>query len=228
MSEVIKSISYNQHEILYNIMQLHNEGKPYECDVTYSKGGFYGYHQYDGMLYYIPSPSLKFDVCPQTVDTQKLEVMGKFPMEDNSIHSIVIDLPFVVAPKTANSVANDDGKKRRNIMHKRFSSFYPVKEMLDTYAHFIREAYRVLDEGGICVFKTQNNVSGGKFICTEEFSWLEACKSGFHILDRFTLLAKSRLISGKIKKQQHARNFSSTFWVLKKDTKHKTFEYFYN
>ena len=36
--KVIKSISYNQHEILYNIMQLYNNGKPFECDMTYSKG----------------------------------------------------------------------------------------------------------------------------------------------------------------------------------------------
>ena len=40
--KVIKSISYNQHEILYNIMQLYNNGEPFDCDMTYSKGKFYG------------------------------------------------------------------------------------------------------------------------------------------------------------------------------------------
>ena len=39
---VVKSIGYNQHEILYNIMQLHNDGKPFDCDPTYSIGNFYG------------------------------------------------------------------------------------------------------------------------------------------------------------------------------------------
>lgn len=38
--EVVKNISYNQHEILYQIMQMHNNGKPFECDMTYSKGCF--------------------------------------------------------------------------------------------------------------------------------------------------------------------------------------------
>ena len=48
---------------------------------------------------------------------------------------------------------------------------------------------------------------------------------GFYVLDRFTLLAKARLISGKIKKQQHARNFSSVFWVFEKNGKFKPIEY---
>ena len=40
------------------------------------------------------------------------------------------------------------------------------------------------------------------------------------IKDKFILEAKARLISGsKIKKQQHARKYTSTFWVFKKDEK---------
>ena len=39
--KTIKSISYNQKEIMYNIMQLHNSGKPFEADMTYSFGAFY-------------------------------------------------------------------------------------------------------------------------------------------------------------------------------------------
>ena len=41
-NDVIRSIGYNQHEILYNIMQMHNNGKPFDCDPTYSIGNFYG------------------------------------------------------------------------------------------------------------------------------------------------------------------------------------------
>ena len=40
--QVIKSIGYNQHEMLYNIMQMHNGGKPFDVDITYSVGNFYG------------------------------------------------------------------------------------------------------------------------------------------------------------------------------------------
>ena len=28
-NDVIRSISYDQHEILYNIMKMHNNGKPF-------------------------------------------------------------------------------------------------------------------------------------------------------------------------------------------------------
>ena len=41
-NKTIKSISYNQHKILYDIMNLHNQGKPFDCDMTYSCGNFYG------------------------------------------------------------------------------------------------------------------------------------------------------------------------------------------
>ena len=33
---IIKNISSNQSEILKWIMDLHNEGKPFECDITAS------------------------------------------------------------------------------------------------------------------------------------------------------------------------------------------------
>ena len=44
---------------------------------------------------------------------------------------------------------------------------------------------------------------------------------GFDTLDEFILLAKNRLVSGKIKQQQHARSFHSYFLVFKKSLKKK-------
>jgi len=38
---IIKSINYDQHEIIKDILQLHNNGEDIECDPTYSKGNFY-------------------------------------------------------------------------------------------------------------------------------------------------------------------------------------------
>jgi hypothetical protein len=40
-SNVIKNISTNQSKILYDIMTLHNDGKPFEADMTASKLKFY-------------------------------------------------------------------------------------------------------------------------------------------------------------------------------------------
>lgn len=221
--KVIKNVSYNQHEILYNIQQLHNNGQDYDCDMTYSRGGFYG-------KFYIPNtegsseqiiltpPKYKFDIVPQFDDVVKIEKDGLLPLDNNSINSIVIDLPFVIAPHNAPSLIND-GINKSNLIIKRFSCYYPASEMFTSYSHWLQEAFRVLKDNGICVFKCQNTISSGKFYCTEEYAWLEAQKKGFYVLDRFILLAKARLISGKIKKQRHARNFSSTFWVFQKSTK---------
>ena len=52
MSNVIKSISFDQKEILYNIMHLHNNGLPFECDITYSSGKFYEPKKMINILYH--------------------------------------------------------------------------------------------------------------------------------------------------------------------------------
>lgn len=131
--DVIRSTSYSQHEILYNIMNLHNEGKPFDCDMTYSTGKFYGKYNidtFDGnkVEIEIPEPKYKFDVCPQTEDTVKIEQEGTLPLEDESIESIVIDLPFVVSPHTAPSVLNDNGDEKKKY---HFQTFFKLLSVVD-------------------------------------------------------------------------------------------------
>ena len=49
---------------------------------------------------------------------------------------------------------------------------------------------------------------------------MAAQKFGLYVKDEFILLAKSRLISSsKIKKQCHARKYTSTFFVFQKNEK---------
>lgn len=216
--DIIKSISHDQKEIMYNIMRLHNEGRPFYVDMTYSSGKFYEQKKND--KYIIPQPTIKLDVVPQFDDVIKLEPMGNLPFEDNSIESIVIDLPFVIAPRNSASTKldNQDG---RNVIMNRFSSYYPVAEMLESYYHWCSEAYRVLKPNGICVFKCQSTVTGGKQLMSCEYSWLCATSVGFYTIDQFYLIAKNRLHSGKIKTQQHARKYTSTFYVFKKSDNKK-------
>lgn len=218
-NDVIKSISYSQHEILYDIMQLYNGGKPFDCDMTYSKGNFYGEFQVkrrDGSAkqLVIPAPTYKFDVYPQTDDTVRIEPLKPLPLEDGSIESIVVDLPFVISPPSAPSMK--EPKKGRNLIARRFSSFYPAEELYRNYAFWIKESYRVLKENGTLVLKTQQNVSGGIVHDTPYWSKLCAHKVGFVNEDEFILNSKTRLISGKIQKQYHARKFHSQFIVFKK------------
>ena len=98
-SNVIRNLYYDQKEILYNIMQLHNNGKPFDCDITASTLNFYKNSKNEKFI--IPTPKYLFDVYPQSEEIQKITPFEKLPLEDNSIESIVIDLPFVIAPSSA-------------------------------------------------------------------------------------------------------------------------------
>ena len=228
-NDVIRSIGYNQHEILYNIMQMHNDGKPFDCDPTYSIGNFYGKFNItkvngETIEIEIPAPKYKFDVCPQVEGVEKIESLGKLPLEDKSIDSICIDLPFVIScgPSMNTPDVDENGNKvKNNLISRRFASYYPVAELLKSYKHFLKESYRVLKEDGILVWKTQGTISGSKFLVSPYYSRLIAESIGFDSLDEFILLAKNRLVSGKINKQQHARSFHSYFLVFKKSLKKK-------
>lgn len=224
-SNVIRNISYDQKEILWNIMQLYNDGKPFDCDMTASELKFYKSNKSD--KYTIPEPRILFDVFPKEEKIKKIEPLGRLPLEDNSIDSIVIDLPFVVSPPEAPSAkAKKDGSM---IIFNRFHAYYPVDDLYESYMHWISEAYRVLKPNGTCVFKTQSTISGGVQHNTEEWSYMCAQRVGFTGEDKFILLSKARLISsGKIKKQVHARKYTSVFWVFKKTLKkkNKNFNYF--
>jgi hypothetical protein len=215
-TNIVKNIDTNQHKILYNIMMLHNNGNPFECDITASTLKFYN----NGGEYNIPEPEILMDVIPQREDIIKIEEYKPLPLEDNSISSIVIDLPFVISPKDCPSLQKENPGKKDNLIFRRFHSFYPVSDLFIQYKHWIDEAYRVLKPDGICVFKCQDTVSGGINYFTESYSFLCASNAGFYIKDKFILQAKNRLIaSTKIKKQQHARKYTSCFWVFKKDEK---------
>ena len=106
------------------------------------------------------------------------------------------------------------------LIFKRFSGFYPVGEMFENYYWWMKECQRVLKPNGIIVWKTQSTVSGGINYQTEEFSFMCATKLGLYTIDKFYLEAKARLISkNKIKKQCHARKYTSSFYVFQKDGK---------
>lgn len=216
-SNIIRNISFDQKEILWNIMKLYNDGKPFDCDMTASELKFYKQGKND--KYVIPEPKILFDVFPKEEKIKKIEPYGRLPLEDNSIESIVIDLPFVVSPPEAPSA----GKDGASLIFKRFFGFYPVDELYKTYYHWISEAYRVLKEDGTVAFKCQSTVSGGIQHNSEEWSFMCAQKVGFTVEDKFILEAKARLIgTSKIKKQAHARKYTSVFYVFKKTLKKKS------
>ena len=224
-SNIIKNISYDQTEILHNIGHIYNNGSvQFDADMTASTLGFYG----EGRgKYNIPEPKILMDVCPTRDDIKQIEKWGKLPIDDKSIHSLVIDLPFVVSPSNAPSAKKP--KDGSNLIYKRFAAYYPVDNLYLSYYHWLSEAARVLDEGGICIFKCQSCISGGIRHNIEEFSFMAAQRLGFKMEDKFTLLAKARLISPNKYKagQKHSRSYTSQFLVFIKDSKKKSKNFFF-
>ena len=226
--EVIKSISYNQHEILRNILDLHCGGNGPDVDITYSVGNFYGKFKHtikevrdDGSVvekqeeFEIPQPKYKFDVDPQVDGCEKIEPWGNIPLDDNSVNVVVVDLPFVIGPRDCPSMRNK--KPGSNVIGKRFSSYYPRHEMFESYEHWLSECYRILKPGGVLIWKSQPVISGGINLMTSYYSCRVAEDLGFYIKDEFVLIAIQRLLSGKVKNQMHSRRYHSFFHVFVKD-----------
>jgi len=203
--KVIKSISYDQIEIINNIINLHLNDNKIDCDPTYSTGVFYKND-------IINEPKYKFDIKPQIKDVKKADCRN-LPLKDNSINSIIFDPPFVVSK----GPSLKENKKGSNIISSRFSSYESIPLLWKFYADSIKEFYRVLKPNGTLIFKCQDTVSGGKNYFSHNYVINKAIENGFYTKDLFILLAKSRLI-GKMKTQQHARKFHSYFIVFKKQT----------
>jgi hypothetical protein len=204
MSKIIKSINYDQIDIINNIIDLHIESGVIDCDPTYSTGNFYKNGK-------ITQPKYKYDIKPQSDDIIECDCT-KLPLDDNSLNSIIFDPPFVISKGPS---LNKEIKKGSLIITNRFSSCESIPILWDFYTKSIKEFYRVLNKNGILIFKCQDTVNGGKNYFSHIHVMNESIKNGFYPKDLFVLLAKSRII-GKMKKQQHARKFHSYFLVLQK------------
>lgn len=201
---MIKSISYDQTEIINWILDLHVPSHHIDCDPTYSKGNFYNNTG-------IQQPKYKFDILPQ-VDGVEYGDSRNLPLDDASIGCMMFDPPFLAT--TGKSLEADDGSNKIN---KRFGVYPSEKELHQFYIDSLKEAYRVLEDNGILIFKCQDKVSSGKQYISHCFIMNEAVKLGFYPKDLFILLTKNRIVADwQLKNQKNARKFHSYFWVFQK------------
>ena len=204
---MIKSISYDQGEIIKGILDLHVKNHKIDCDSTYSVGNFY---KNTG----IEEPTYKFDIKPQVAGV-KLGDSRNLPLEDCSIECLMFDPPFLAT--TGKSLQEN---KDNNIINKRFGVYPSEKELHQFYIDSLKESHRVLKDKGILIFKCQDKVSSGKQYMSHVFVMNEAVKAGFYPKDLFILLAKNRLVADwQVKNQKNARKFHSYFWVFEKSNK---------
>lgn len=199
---MIKSISYDQSEIISSILQLHCPNG-IACDPTYSKGNFYKN---------LTPPRLKYDLFPQTECTTKASAEA-LPIGDAEVESLMFDPPFLVGHTKS---------KPTGIMGERFHGFRYIDDLWHWYSLCIAEHYRVLQNNGVYIFKCQDTVSSGKQHLTHVHVINEMQKAGFYVKDLFVLLAKSRIVGHNHANQKHARKFHSYFCVaIKKPNKQK-------
>lgn len=194
---LIKTVSENQNEILSNILRLYVQTNTFDCDLTYSIGNFYKN---------IPSPHFKFDKFPQKEDVFPLSQISTI-VEKNSLHSIAMDLPFIIR----------NVKKQNSKIDLRFSHFSSLKELFDTNKEMLQLSYELLRKNGYLIVKTMDFTYAYKQIWLSNFIQNEAFQIGYILEDIFILVTKTRMIrSNNMEQQRHARKYHSFFFVFRK------------
>lgn len=210
-NNLIKSISYDQNEIILNILNLHVTNKLIDLDATYSKGNFY---KNTG----IAEPLYKYDINP-CLDNVVQADCRNLPLLNESIECQMFDPPFLAT--TGKSLTSNENN---NIINKRFGVYPTEHDLHQFYIDRMKESYRILKPNGILIFKCQDKISSGKQYMNHVFIMNEAVKIGFYPKDLFILLAKNRLVADwQSKNQKNARKFHSYFWVFEKSNKKITY-----
>ena len=201
--KMIKSLSFNQQQIIQNIISLYIPSGKIDLDPTYSKGVFYKKSSFS-------EPKLKFDLYPQIEGVTQADCRN-LPLENESINSIMFDPPFLAT--TGKSLVSNENN---NLINKRFGVYPNEKELHQMYLDSLKEFWRILKPGGILIFKCQDKVSSGKQYMTHVYTINMAEEIGFYTLDLFVLGVESRLVADWQRNQKHARKFHSYFLVFQK------------
>ena len=196
-SQIIKSISNSQDEILYNILRLYVHTDTYDCDLTASIGVFYR-----GI---IPKPQHLYDKYPQMENVRSLNEAFELPNE--CFHSIVLDLPFIV---------KDEASAQTSMVSQRFTSFLTMQELYDTNDTMLNLAYRLLEKKGYLIMKTMDIKYSGKQYWIGNYVQNKAQEIGFRLEDMFILMSKTKVLSTGWHNQHSARKYHSYFFVFKK------------
>lgn len=191
-NDLIRSISYDQQEIINNILELYNNSQPIDFDPCYNLGMFYKDNK-------VIAPGVKSDIKPLLPGVEKLDVQC-LPFE-NEFKCIIFDPPFIVSGKTSK-------------MAQRYGAFESVNELKEFYINSFCSLQRALKKKGLLIVKCQDFVNGRRNYIMLNYVLNLARDFNFKVLDLFILLSKTR--PTRIKKQQHARKYHSYFVVLKK------------
>lgn len=193
-TDLIRSVSTNQHEILGWIQNLYGIPR-FDLDCTYNRGRFYR----NG----IQVPRFKTDIVP--IDGDVIPACATaLPFRSNSFKSIIFDPPFFAI-----------GGKDANIKFK-YGAFNSIDQLWATYQGAMLEAYRVLKPQGHLVFKCQDFICGRQQFLIHADIIKYAQSINLYPRDLFIKLATHVPIAWNHNNQNHARKFHCYFIVLQK------------
>lgn len=188
------TVFHDQDSLLQAIMRIHGIER-FTVDPTYSKGCFYTSGK-------IPEPEFKFDINPQRPGVMQADCRD-LPLLDESVSSMLVDLPFIHHP----------GKD--SMMGNRFGGFPSQKVLREVYYEALVEFERVLKPGGLLCWKVQNIVESGKQVWNSCWLWLQAVERGWYPLDKAVLIGHTQPTGFNHHKQQHLRRADSDFWLFR-------------
>ena len=210
---IIKSISDDQQEILNNIIKLYIKEGYIQADFTFSCGSLYTGGSYSNNI--VPFPQLRFDKFPTQGEGRKkmhgikdgiLPLSYAERIEDGTLHSCIVDLPFLVTKKEWNKNCK---------MHQRFNSFNDMKEATEANKNMLKLSYEKLMKKGIMIMKTQDICTAGHQLWFSHYVHQWAEEQGFKVIDKFILTSNRRMLSSGTS-QSCARKYHSYFFVFKK------------
>jgi hypothetical protein len=161
-----KSYDTDQSRILKSIIEVHNNGKPFDCDPCFNKGSMYGK--------IVPWPVHRFDIKPIAPGVLNARAEA-LPFTAACLSSLVIDPPFLIhSPGSENRMAS------------RYGFYHSKSELMNSFTDFIREAYRVLEQDGLFVFKCQDVIHNRRRFFASLYVMNVSLSLGFNVIDHYT------------------------------------------
>lgn len=199
-----------QPELLDAIATLHNEGLPFQVDLTYGSGGFW-----TGVAERLePAIRMSLDplwkASPTNLEEEYTQVnlqadVLALPFAEQSIDSLVFDPPFIHAA----------GKD--SVMGQRFGSYPSQVALRQMYWKALMQFQRVLKPGGLLVWKCQDIIESGKQNWTYDEISTNLRVAGISKIDMLLLIRNHTMTGHNHGRQVHARRNHSYFIVARKD-----------
>ncbi len=121
-NEMVVSLSFDERQIIRWIINLHNDGKAFDLDPTYSTGRIWER---------LPRPRIKSDIVSESPDVAEMDCRNLAGILDASLGSIFFDPPFVIKGL--------EGRELTGVIEKRFSAYPTVEALWGFYKASLEE-----------------------------------------------------------------------------------------